>query len=106
MGEGLSECRIAHGDEGEGVILIRLLSFLRRIWAEVGGAGGSVWRWRHRSMVHCCCFVAELFGLLFWFRRSEFEIGICIEIGILPEHSEANNFFKINSWDSRSSDDQ
>ena len=26
--------------------------------------------------------------VLFWFRRSEFEIGICIEIGILPEPSE------------------
>ena len=40
------------------------------------------------------------------FSKSEFEIGICIEIGILPEHSEANNIFKINSWDSRDSDDQ
>ena len=40
------------------------------------------------------------------FSKSEFEIGICIEIGILPEHSETNNFFKINSQDSRNSDDQ
>ena len=50
------DCPIAHGDEGEGVIFIfnGLLSFCPRIWAEVGGAGGSVWRWRHRS-IHCCC---------------------------------------------------
>ena len=49
------------------------------------------------------CFVVELFG---HFRKSEFESGICIEIRILPEHSKRIIIFKINSRDSRNSDDQ
>ena len=46
--------------------------------------------------------------LLDWssFSKSEFEIGICYEIGILPEHSEQIVILKRNSRDSRNSDDQ
>ena len=42
---------------------------------------------------------SKVFDLFGWVRRassfskSEFEIGICYEIGILPEHSETNNYF-------------
>ena len=41
VGDGGDGCRIAHGNEGEGVISIfnGLLSLFWRIWAEVGGAG-------------------------------------------------------------------
>ena len=60
-----------------------------------------------RFIVVDSSFVFDLFGsACSSFSKSEFEIGICIEIGILPEHSEANNFFKINLRDSRNSDDQ
>ena len=62
MGEGLSECRIAHGDEGEGVILISWAffhsfhGFGRSLAAREDPFGGGE--------IHCCCccFVIELFG--------------------------------------------
>ena len=82
-----------------------LLSFFRWIWAEVGGAGGSVWRWRVETS-SIIVVVSSSNRPVLRFRRSEFEIGFYIEIGILPEPSEQIIIFKINSRDSRNSDDQ
>jgi len=88
----------------------RFLSFFRFrwIWAEVDSAGGSVLRRRSGviNFDHCCCFVVELVRRssdLLRFENLKFERTW---IGVLPEPSEQIFFFKINSHDSRNSDDQ
>ena len=76
-----------------------------------------LWRWRHHGSIivvvvassfvfrHRSVWVRSIKGSLHPFSKLESEIGICIEIGILPEHSKLTIIFKINSWDSRNSDD-
>ena len=61
MGEGLSECRIAHGDEGEGVVSISMAffhsfgDFGRRLAAREDPFGGG----DIVPLLLFCCFVVD-----------------------------------------------